>query len=69
MLEKLLAAHAAGKLQFFGSHAALTERKASWRHCAGASGMSTARLGSPDPRRCLPISRAIPTASPSPTAG
>jgi hypothetical protein len=28
MLEKLLAAHAAGKLQFFGSHAALTERKA-----------------------------------------
>jgi predicted Zn-ribbon and HTH transcriptional regulator len=28
MLEKLLTAHAAGKLQFFGSHAALTERKA-----------------------------------------
>ena len=24
-----------------------------WRHCAGASGMSTARLRSPDPRRCL----------------
>jgi Putative transposase/Transposase zinc-binding domain len=28
MLDKLLAAHAAGKLQFFGNHAALTERKA-----------------------------------------
>jgi hypothetical protein len=28
MLDKLLAAHAAGKLQFFGKHAALTERKA-----------------------------------------
>ena len=28
MLEKLLTAHAARKLQFFGSHAALTERKA-----------------------------------------
>jgi hypothetical protein len=27
MLDKLLAAHAAGKLQFFGKHAALTERK------------------------------------------
>jgi predicted Zn-ribbon and HTH transcriptional regulator len=28
MLEKLLAAHAAGRLQFFGDHTALTERKA-----------------------------------------
>jgi predicted Zn-ribbon and HTH transcriptional regulator len=28
MLDKLLAAHAAGKLQFFGKHAALTDRKA-----------------------------------------
>ena len=28
MLEKLLAAHAGGKLQFFGAHAALAERKA-----------------------------------------
>jgi hypothetical protein len=28
LLAKLLAAHAAGKLQFFGKHAALTERKA-----------------------------------------
>jgi hypothetical protein len=28
MLDKLLAAHAAGKLQFFSKHAALTERKA-----------------------------------------
>ena len=28
MLDKLLAAHADGKLHFFGSHAALTERKA-----------------------------------------
>ena len=34
MLAKLLAAHAAGKLQFFGNHAALTERKAFTRYLA-----------------------------------
>jgi Transposase zinc-binding domain/Putative transposase len=70
MLEKLLTAHAAGKLQFFAPHSpSARPSPPTWRHCAGASGMSTARLRSPDPRRCLPISRAIPTASPSPTAG
>jgi len=34
MLDKLLAAHAAGKLQFFGNHTALTERKAFARYLA-----------------------------------
>ncbi len=34
MLAKLLAAHAAGKLQFFGNHAALIERKAFMRYLA-----------------------------------
>jgi predicted Zn-ribbon and HTH transcriptional regulator len=34
MLDKLLAAHAAGKLQFFGKHAALTARKAFTRYLA-----------------------------------
>ena len=72
MLEKLLAAHAAGQFQFFGSMPVSPSARPSpptWRHCAGASGMSTPSLRSPDPRRCLPICRAIPTASPSPTAG
>ena len=71
MLEELVAAHAAGKLQFFGKHAALTERKAfsaTWRRCTGASGTSTQSPRSADPRRCSPISHATPTASPSPTA-
>ena len=72
MLDKLLAAHAGGKLQFFGKHAALTERKAFavyLGHCAGASGTSTQSLHSADPRQCSPICRAILIASPSPTAG
>jgi predicted Zn-ribbon and HTH transcriptional regulator len=34
MLDRLLAAHAAGKLQFFGKNAALTERKAFARYLA-----------------------------------
>lgn len=34
MLDKLLAAHAAGKLQFFAEHSALTERKAFRRYLA-----------------------------------
>src|SRR5439155_5696146 len=34
MLAKLLTAHAAGKLQFFGNHAALIERKAFTRYLA-----------------------------------
>jgi hypothetical protein len=34
MLDKLLAAHAAGKLQFFGEHSALTERKPFRRYLA-----------------------------------
>jgi hypothetical protein len=34
MLDKLLASHAASKLQFFGKHATLTERKAFTRYLA-----------------------------------
>ena len=39
-----------------------------WRRCAKANGSSTASARSLDPRPCWPICRAIPTASPSPTA-
>jgi hypothetical protein len=41
------------------------ELRKSWRHFAGASGTSTQRPRSVDPRRCSPICRAIPIASPS----
>ena len=40
-----------------------------WRRCARPSGSSTPSARSPGPRRCWPICRATPTASPSPTAG
>jgi hypothetical protein len=40
-----------------------------WRRCAGSRGTSMQSPRSADPRRCSPIWRAIPTASPSPTAG
>ena len=73
MLEKLVAAHAAGKLQFFGKHAPSRRtprpsprflaplRKTKW--------FVYAKRPSADPRRCSPTCRATPTASPSPTAG
>ena len=71
-LEKLVAAHDAGHLQFFGEHAHSPTRMPSrriWRRCAGPNGSSTPSAPSAGPRRCWPICRATPTASPSPTAG
>jgi hypothetical protein len=102
LLEKLAAAHATGRLQFFGAHARLADRtafadylgplrKIEWvvyakRPFAGPQAVlaylsrythrvaiANSRLRVLDdngvgPRRCSPICRAIPTASPSPTA-
>jgi Putative transposase len=70
-LQKLIAAHQAGRLSSFGSYVHLAEaqsfaaylaplRKAEW------SSTQSARLAAL--RRCWPIRRATPTASPSPTA-
>ena len=70
-LEKLVAAHQAGRLSFFGDTPISPMRKPSrpiWRRCARPNGSSTPSGRSADPRRCWPICRATPTASPSPTA-
>ena len=68
-----LAAHKAGQLKFFGQHAHLAERKAFAAYLAPLRKRKWYRLlqspRSADQRRCSPICRAIPTASPSPTAG
>jgi hypothetical protein len=72
MLEKLAAAHKAGKLAFFGAHALSRSGRPSpdsWRHCGGGSGSSSPSAPLPGRRRCLLIWPATPTASPSPTAG
>ena len=72
MLEKLAAAHAVGRLQFFGEHAGLADPKAFAAYLAPLrrrAGSSTPSRHSPGPKRCSPISRATPTASPSRTAG
>ncbi len=66
-LEKLVAAHQAGELQFFNGHAALANPPRSWHHCATVNGWCTANAHSADPNRCCAIWRATPTASPSPT--
>ena len=69
----LVAAHAHGRLQFFGAHAALADktsvRSLPRRRCARSNGWSMPRSRSADPSRCCAICRATPTASPSPTAG
>ena len=72
MLEKLVAAHAAGQLTFFGAHArSSTPRPSppSWRRSRGRAGSSTPSARSPGRRRCSPICRATPTASRSRTGG
>ena len=66
------ALHRAGRLRFFGEHAALAEAarsRAGLRRCASASGSSTPSAHWPVPQRCWPICRATRTASRSPTAG
>ena len=71
-LGKLRAAHQAGRLAFFGDHAALAEPRAFAtfsRRCARSSGWSTPRNRSAGRRPCSPTCRATPTASPSPIAG
>jgi hypothetical protein len=60
MLAKLLADHAAGRLQFFGPHAHLADAKAFRAFLAP--------LRRKVRKPCLPICPATPTASPSRTA-
>jgi len=72
MLAKLLAAHKPAASH--SSASMLTSPSArpsrpTWRRCAGSSGTFMQSPRSADPRRCSPICRATPTASPSPTAG
>jgi hypothetical protein len=72
MLAKLKAAHAAGRLQFFGAHRRLGDAHAfaaSSRRSGQRGGSSTASGPSPDRRLCSPISPVTRTASPSQTAG
>ena len=70
-LERLLAAHQANRLKFFGDHSALADPQAFAAYLAPLRraewSMPSAR--SVGHRPCWPICRAIPTASPSPTAG
>ena len=71
LLEKLAAAHAADKLQFFGNHAQLADAKAFAAYLAPlakANGWSIASAHSAARRKSCAISRATPTASPSRTA-
>ena len=71
MLERLLAAHAAGRLQFFGSYAHLADAnhsRRSWLRAARSAGSSTPSARSRARRPCSPICHATPTASPSRTA-
>ena len=72
LLERLIAAHKAGHLKFFGDHAALADAQAfaAYLHrCAEPNGWSMPSARSAGHRPCWPICPAIPTASPSPTAG
>ena len=72
MLEKLAAAHAAGKLLFFGAQRTSRARRclqSSWRRCATSVGSSTRRNRSPGRSKCSPICRATRIASRSRTAG
>jgi hypothetical protein len=72
MLAKLLVAHKAGRLTFFGQHAHLAARKAFAAYLAPLRRINWYVYSKPPfggPRRCSPICRATPTASPSPIAG
>ena len=72
-LEKLLAAHDAGRLQFFGDHAALADAQAFAAYLAPLRTDRVGRLRQAPVRRARGGAglsrRATPTASPSPTAG
>lgn len=60
-LEKLMAAYAAGRLNFFGDHALLADTQAFATHLAplrrSANGWSIASARSAAPKRCWPICR------------
>ena len=71
MLALLKAAHADGRLQFFGPHVGLADAAAfkAWLEPLYSTiGTSTPSARSPAPNRCSPISRATRTASRSPTS-
>jgi hypothetical protein len=71
-LQKLRAAHKAKRLKFFGDHAALANTQAFATYLAPlrrAEWVVYAKRPFGGHRPCWPICRAIPTASPSPTAG
>ncbi len=71
-LTRLAAAHAAGRLVFFGELDGRRGREAFAAYLApsgGRTGSSTPSRPSPGPKRGSPISPATPTASPSRTAG
>ena len=70
-IEKLLAAHEAGRLKFFTDHTSLAEPAAFRVFLAPMrkqEGSSTPSRPSADQRPCSPISPATPTVSPSRTA-
>ena len=69
-LEKLVAAHHAGALQFFGNHAALTDAQAFAAYLAplrNSEWVVYSKRPFGGPRNCCAISRDTPTALPSPT--
>jgi len=71
-LARLAGAHMAGRLTFFGEIEGLGRRQAFTAHLAPLQKKNWfvyAKPPLPGPRRCLPISPAIHTASPSRTAG
>ena len=71
-LTLLRAAHEAGRLQFFGGHAALADTRPFAAYLAPlrrTEWIVYAKRPFGAPRPCGRICRAIPTASPSPTAG
>ena len=73
LLEKLSAAHHAGRLQFFGPHQQRSPMPGTspttWRHCARSTGWSMPSGRSPGPRPYLLTCRVTPIGSPSATTG
>jgi hypothetical protein len=70
VLERLDAAHRAEQLQFFGKHVALTNARAFAAYLTplrNSEWVVYSKRPFGGPRKCCTISRATPTASPSPT--
>jgi Putative transposase len=71
-LDSLQQLHASGRLQFFGDRIGLSERRAFLRYMAPLRKKRWVVYSKPPfsgPKRCSPICRDIPTASPSRTVG